>query len=232
MPDHSDNDNFDDGYIPDDEWDEQKWEKYFQQEDEQKRRLQELLDKYGFTEEGLRRAFEELGYHISDEEQNPENIDPLDDFIDKHNDNADETMDDNYEDWTGERSSLDHLQNAHPLFQSCYSLILKIMKILRHVKINHRDHPLIIFQTGLFEAMSKLIRAGYDDMEMKLESEPGLILAALKRSRRSLYLSLLTIPKLHALRIFTHTTLTLFRNEITSLLAQINEEIIRNKRTI
>jgi len=230
MPDHSDFDNFDDDY--DDEWDEQKWEDFFQQEDEQKRRLQELLDKYGFTEEGLRRAFEELGYRYVDENENLDEFDPLQEFEEDFEDDIEDMLDDEIDEWAPEFSNQNHLQNAHPLFRSCYNLVLKIMKMLRHIKIGHRDHPLIIFQTGLFESMSKLIRAGYDDMDSKLEAEQGLILAALKRSRRSLFLSLMTIPKLKALRIFSRTTLLLFRNEITALLKQINEEIIRNKKGI
>ncbi len=232
MSDHSDFDDFNDDF--EEEWDENKWEAFFQHEDEQKRRLQELLDKYGFTEEGLRRAFEELGYHFVDEEEDLDdfNFDDDEDFDDDLNDNLDEILDDDIDEWSHEISNHGHLQNAHPLFRACYNLVLKIMKMLKHINIGHRDHPLVIFQTGLFEAMSKLIRAGYDDMDSKIEAEQGLILAALKRSRRSLFLSLMTISKLEALRIFSHTTLILFRNEITALLKQINEEIIRNKKTL
>jgi len=103
------------------------------------------------------------------------------------------------------------------------------MKSLRHIRVKHREHPIIIFQTGLFECMSKLIQAGYDDIDSKLEAERGLILAALKRARKALFLSLLTIPKLKALRIFSQTTLTFYQNEITELLKQINREIMLNK---
>lgn len=230
MPDHSDYDGFDDEFE-EEEWDEEKWEAFFQHEDEQKRRLQELLDKYGFTEEGLRQAFEELGYHFMDDEET-DDLDSFEEFDEAAHDEIDGFLDEEIDEWEPDFSSRNHLHNSHPLFKNCYNLVLKIMKILRHIKISHRDHPLVIFQTGLFEAMSKLIRAGYDDLESNIESEQGLILAALKRARRSLFLSLMTIPKLRALKIFSHTTLILFRNEITALLKQVNDEIIRNKKRL
>ena len=59
----SDYDDFDDDEFDEEEWSEDQWEEFFQEEDDQKRRLQELLDKYGFTEEGLRKAFEEMGFY-------------------------------------------------------------------------------------------------------------------------------------------------------------------------
>ncbi|UCE04830.1 MAG: hypothetical protein JSW07_14550 [bacterium] len=218
---------FEDDEYDDDEWDEEQWEEFFQQEDEQKRRLQELLDKYGFTEEGLRKAFEEMGYYIPEEDD--DDFDDIDSLDELDND-IDNIIEQEYGDqWESEISEQSHLQNAHPLFRSCYYLVLKIMKSLRHIRVKYRDHPIIIFQTGLFECMSKLIRAGYDDIDSKLEAEQGLILAALKRARQALLLSLLTIPRLDALKIFSDTTLTLYRNEITELLKQINQEIILNK---
>lgn len=226
MFDDSDFNDFDDEEFDGEEWSEQEWEEFFQEEDDQKRRLQELLDKYGFTEEGLRKAFEEMGYYIPEDDDDLTDIDSLDEL----DDDIDDIIEQEYGDeWEPEISDQSHLQNAHPLFQSCYYLVLKIMKSLRHLRVKHRDHPIIIFQTGLFECMSKLIRAGYDDIDSKLEAEQGLILAALKRSRKALFLSLLTIPRLDALKIFSGTTLTLYRNEITELLKQINQEIILNK---
>jgi len=222
MFDDHDYDDFDDEEFDAEEWGEEDWENFFQQEDEQKRRLQELLDKYGFTEEGLRRAFEEMGFYIPEEDDDFDEFDDLDDI--------DDILEDEYGSWEPEISIQDHLQNAHPLFRTCYYLVLKIMKSLRHIRVKHRDHPIIIFQTGLFECMSKIIRAGYDDIDSKLESEQGLILAALKRARKALFISLLTIPRLDALKIFSKTTLTLYRNQITELLKLINQEIILNKK--
>jgi hypothetical protein len=226
MFDDSDFNDFDDEEFDGEEWSEQEWEEFFQEEDDQKRRLQELLDKYGFTEEGLRKAFEEMGYYIPEDDDELTDIDSLDEL----DDDIDDIIEQEYGDeWEPEISDQSHLQNAHPLFRSCYYLVLKIMKSLRHLRVKHRDHPIIIFQTGLFECMSKLIRAGYDDIDSKLEAEQGLILAALKRARKALFLSLLTIPRLDALKIFSGTTLILYRNEITELLKQINQEIILNK---
>jgi hypothetical protein len=226
MFDDSDFNDFDDEEFDGEEWSEQEWEEFFQEEDDQKRRLQELLDKYGFTEEGLRKAFEEMGYYIPEDDDDLTDIDSLDEL----DDDIDDIIEHEYGDeWEPEISDQSHLQNAHPLFRSCYYLVLKIMKSLRHLRVKHRDHPIIIFQTGLFECMSKLIRAGYDDIDSKLEAEQGLILAALKRARKALFLSLLTIPRLDALKIFSGTTLILYRNEITELLKQINQEIILNK---
>jgi len=221
-----DDDDLDDEEFDDEEWDEEDWENFFRQEDEQKRRLQELLDKYGFSEEGLRRAFEEMGYYIPDEDEDFDDIDDLEEI----DDNIDEILEDEYGSWEPEISDQNHLQNAHPLFRTCYFLVLKIMKSLRHLRVKYRDHPIIVFQTGLFECMSKIIQAGYDDIDSKLESEQGLILAALKRARKALFLSLLTIPRLEALKIFSSTTLTLYRNQITELLKLINQEIILNKK--
>jgi len=225
MFDESGYDDFDDEDFEDEEWTEEQWEEFFQEEDDQRRRLQELLDKYGFTEEGLRRAFEEMGYYIPDEDDDFNEFDSFDETdLD-----IDDYLDQEYGQWEPEISDQNHLQNAHPMFRNCYYLVLKIMKSLRHLRVKYRDHPIIIFQTGLFECMSKLIRAGYDDIDSKLEAEQGLILAALKRARKALLISLLTIPKLDALKIFSDTTLTLYRNEITELLKQINREIILNK---
>lgn len=222
MFDDSDYDDFDDDEFDDEEWGEEDWEDFFQQEDAQKRRLQELLDKYGFTEDGLRKAFEEMGFYIPEQDDEFDELDDLDEI--------DEILADEYVSWEPEISDQSHLQNAHPLFRTCYYLVLKIMKSLRHIRVKHRDHPIIIFQTGLFECMSKIIRAGYDDIDSKLEAEQGLILAALKRARQALLLSLLTIPRLDALKIFSSTTITLYRNQITDLLRQINQEIILNKK--
>jgi len=227
MFDDSEYENFENDDFDDEEWSEEQWEEFFLEEDDQKRRLQELLDKYGFTEEGLRRAFEEMGFYIPEEDDDFDEIDSLDEL----DNDIDDIIEQEYGDqWEPDISNLHHLQNAHPLFRNCYYLVLKIMKSLRHLRVKHRDHPIIIFQTGLFECMSKLIRAGYDDIDSKLEAERGLILAALKRARKALFLSLLTIPKLDALKIFSGTTLTLYRNEITELLKQINQEIILNKK--
>ncbi len=224
MFDESDYDNFEND-DHDEEWDEEQWEKFFQEEDNQKRRLQELLDKYGYTEEGLRRAFEELGYYIPEDEDETNYIDAPDEV----DENIDEILERESDNWEPDISDLNHLQNAHSLFRKCYYLVLKIIKSLRYIRVRHRDHPIIVFQTGLFECMNKLIRAGYDDIDSKLEAERGLILAALKRARKALFLSLLTIPRLDALKIFSQTTLTLYRNEITELLKQINKEIMLNK---
>jgi len=216
----------DDDDFEDEEWSEEQWEELFQEEDDQKRRLQGLLDKYGFTEEGLRKAFEEMGYFIPEEID--DELNEIDSFDDEDQD-IDEIIEREYGQWEPDITDQDHLQNAHSLFRNCYYLVLKIMKSLRYIRVKYRDHPIIIFQTGLFECMSKLIRAGYDDIDSKLESERGLILAALKRARRALFISLLTVPKLDALKIFSDTTLTLYRNEITDLLKQINREILQNK---
>jgi len=221
----SDYDDFDDDEFDEEEWGEEQWEEFFQEEDDQKRRLQELLDKYGFTEEGLRKAFEEMGFYIPDEDDEFDDLDSLDEI----DDDIDDIIEQEYGQWEPDISDQNHLQNAHSLFRNCYYLVLKIMKSLRHIRVKHRDHPIIIFQTGLFECMSKLIRAGYDDIDSKLEAERGLILAALKRARKALFMSVMTVPRLDALKIFSDTTLTLYRNEITELLKQINQEIILNK---
>lgn len=231
MFDDSNYDDFDDDDLDGEEfnngeWNEDDWEKFFCQEDEQKRRLQELLDKYGFSEEGLRKAFEEMGYFFPESNKNFDDKDELKET----DDNIDDILEDEYGSWKPELTEQNHLQNAHPLFRNCYYLVLKIMKSLRHLRVKHRDHPIIVFQTGLFECMSKIIQAGYDNIDSKLESERGLILAALKRARKALFLSLLTIPRLEALKIFSGTTLTLYRNQITELLKLINQEIILNKK--
>ena len=225
MFDDSEYDDFDDEEFDDEEWSEEEWEEFFQEEDDQKRRLQELLDKYGFTEEGLRKAFEEMGFYIPEEDDELNDIDSLDEM----DEDIDDILDQEYGQWEPDVSDQNHLQNAHSLFRNCYYLVLKIMKSLRHIRVKHRDHPIIIFQTGLFECMSKLIRAGYDDIDSKLEAERGLILAALKRARKALFISVLTVPRLDALKIFSDTTLALYRNEITELLKQINQEIMLNK---
>ena len=232
MFDDSEYDDFDDEEYEDEEWGEEDWENFFQQEDDQKRRLQELLDKYGFTEEGLRKAFEEMGFFIPEDDEDFDEIDDLDELDDFDEDEStiDDIIEEEYGSWEPEMGDQNHLQNAHPLFRACYYLVLKIMKSLRHIRVKHRDHPIIIFQTGLFECMSKIIRAGYDDIDSKLESERGLILAALKRARKALFLSLLTIPRLDALKIFSRTTITLYRNQVTELLKLINKEIILNKK--
>lgn len=213
-------------YFDDEEWDEERWEQLFQREDDHKRRLEELLDKYGYSEQGLMKAFEEMGYQI-EEGEDISDFDPLED--DDDDESFEEYLDQQYDKWQPEESSEDHLDNAHPLFRDCYNLILKIMKMLRHVDIRHREHPVVTFQSGLFECMSKLIRAGYDDIDYKLEAEHGLILAALKRSRKALFLSLLTIPKLNKMKILSHTTQNIFRYEITGLLKRVNAEIIYEK---
>ncbi len=225
MDEYSDFEDFDENFDEEDEWDEERWEQFFQKEDDHKRRLEELLDKYGYSEQGLMRAFEEMGYQI-EEAEDISDYDPLEDDDDE---SIEEYLDQQYEDWQPQENSENHLDNAHPLFRDCYNLILKIMKMLRHVDIRHREHPVVTFQSGLFECMSKLIRAGYDDIDYKLESERGLILAALKRSRKALFLSLLTIPKMDKMKILSHTTQNLFRHEITGLLKRVNAEIIQEK---
>jgi hypothetical protein len=225
MDERTDFDDFDEDFDEEEEWDEQRWEQFFQQEDDHKRRLEELLDKYGYSEQGLIKAFEEMGYQI-EEGDDISDLDPLEEDEEK---SYEKYLDQQDEDWQPEDTSGDQLDNAHPLFRDCYNLILKIMKMLRHVDIRHREHPVITFQSGLFECMSKLIRAGYDDIDYKLEAERGLILAALKRSRKALFLSLLTIPKMDKMKILSHTTQNLFRHEITGLLKRINAEIIHEK---
>lgn len=208
------------------EWSEDKWEKYFQQEDEQKRRLEELIDKYGFSEQGLRKAFEELGYHIPDENEIPD--EPGKEQDDQKD--IDELLDSEYSAYNPDIASYNHFEKAHPIFRNCYHLVLSIMKRLRHVDVDFKEHPIVIFQSGLFECMSKLIRAGYDDIDYNMDAERGLILAALKRARKALYLSLLTIPNLNEMKILSQTTQNLFRNEITDLLKMINQEILIYKK--
>ncbi len=218
-------DDFDDD-LPDEEWDEQQWEEYFQKEDEQKRRLEELMDRYGYSEEGLRKAFEEMGYELPDEEDL--DFDEVEDEI-EDDFSIDELLEEQYENWSAEESDHYFLENSHPLFRQVYQLILRMLKIFRHIDVGYREHPLVTFQTGLFECMSKLIRAGYDNIDDSLETEKGLILAALKRSRRSLFSSLLTIPQLKEMQIISRTTLAMFRHEINDLLKQVNQEIIFHK---
>ena len=217
-------DEFDDDFD-EEEWNEEKWEQFFKQEDEQQRRLQKLIDKYGFSEQGLRRAFEEMGYYVPDENE----LLGINDLEDEE-ENIDEILEHDFSDWSPENSSREQLQNAHPLFRDCYNLILKVMKMLKYIDVGYREHPIITFQNGLFECMSKLIRAGYDDIDFKLEAERGLILAALKRSRKALFMSVLTIPKLDAMKIISYTTQNFFRNKINDLLRRINQEIIHFKQ--
>jgi len=228
MEEYSDYNDFDDDFEEEEEWDEERWEKFFQKEDDQKRKLEELLDKYGYSEQGLMRAFEEMGYEI-EEGEDISDYDPLEDDDEE---SLEEYLEEQHDDWDPEISSNNHLEKAHPLFQDCYGLVLKIMKMLRHVNIRYREHPVVTFQSGLFECMSKLIRAGYDDIDFNLEAEQGLLLAALKRSRKALFLSLLTIPKMDNMKIISYTTQNLFRHEITGLLKLINREIsqLKNKQ--
>jgi len=225
MSDSNDYNNFENDDF-DEEWDEEKWEQFFQQEDEQKRRLEELIEKYGFSEEGLRRAFEEMGYDIPYDSEEEDDIEEQDRPEDE---DIDELLEQQYGSWSPEFNARSNLENAHPLFHDCYHFILNMMRIFKHVSITSKEHPLVTFQSGLFECMSKLIRAGYDDIDFNLEAERGLILAALKRARRSLFNSLLTIPKLFELNILNQANLKQFRYEITDLLKQINQEIVHYK---
>ncbi|MDZ7358653.1 MAG: nucleoporin NDC1 [candidate division KSB1 bacterium] len=231
MSDKSDDDSDDldpedGGDFNEEEWDEEDWEKFFQEEEEQKRRLEQLLDKYGFSEEGLRRAFQELGYDLpdSDELQEPSADQEMEDQ------DIDAIIAAEQSDWDDEMTFRDDYQNAHPLFLTCHGLLLKVVKSMRHIWVDHRDHPVVTFQTGLFECMSKIIHAGYIDIDRALEAERGLVLAALKRARKSLLGSLFTIPKLEALKIFSNTFLSQLRHQIIELLQLINQEIISVKQ--
>ncbi len=210
------------------EWDEDQWEKFFQKEDEHRRRLEQLLDKYGYSKQGLLKAFEEMGYQI-DENQEIEDARANEETDE---DESEDYLTDSNKSWQSDYTVQDHMSNAHPLFRDCYNLILKIMKMLRHVKVRSREHPVVIFQSGLFECLSKLIRAGYDDIDYKLDAEQGLILAALKRARKALFLSLLTIPEMNKLKILSGTTQKLFRYEIMNLLRGVNAEIILQKNKL
>ncbi len=221
-----DSDDDEAGDFNGDEWDEEDWEKFFQEEDEWKRRLEQLLDKYGFSEEGLRKAFEELGYDLPEQDEPPEP--PMEQQAE------DQDIDDiiaaeqgNWEDETGFHRDY---ENAHPVFQHCHRLVLKVVKAMKHIWVESREHPVVTFQTGIFECMSKIIHAGYIDVEEAMESEPGRILAALKRARKSLLGSLFTIPKLEGLKIFSNTFLTQLRHQIIELLQLINQEIIATKQ--
>jgi hypothetical protein len=224
MENHSEFNDFDD-FNHREEWDEDQWEKFFQKEDEHKRRLEKLLDKYGYSEQGLLKAFEEMGYKIEE----PQGIAETEPDENDDEEDIEDYLAAQSDDWLPDNSSHDQMENAHPLFRDCYNLILKIMKMLRYVNVRTREHPVVTFQSGLFECMSKLIRAGYDDIDYKLEAEHGLILAALKRSRKALFLSLLTIPEMDKMKILSRTTQKLFRHEIMNLLKRLNAEIILQK---
>lgn len=224
-----DSDDFDpedEGDFDEEEWDEEEWEKFFQEEDERKRRLEQLLDKYGFSEEGLRRAFQELGYDLpdSDEIQEP----PTD--KETEDQDIDEIIAAEQSEWDDEMNFRNEYQNAHPLFLTCHRLLLKVVKSMKHIWVAHRDHPVVTFQTGLFDCMSKIIHAGYIDIDRALEAQQGLVLAALKRARKSLLGSLFIIPKLEALKIFSNTFLIQLRHQVIELLQLINQEIISVKQ--
>ncbi len=206
------------------EWDEDKWEQFFQREDDQKRQLQELIDKYGYSEQGLRRAFEEMGYEI------PDDLDEFDEEEEIEDDPLDELSEDEDEEFYPEINPNQHLEKAHPLFRDCYQFILHCIKIFHYSTVAKKEHPIVKFQSGLFECMSKLIRAGYDDIDFKLEAEKGLILAALKRARKALYHSLFSIPDLNKKQIVTNTNQRVFRMKIMNLLQRINREIAAHKR--
>ncbi len=227
-PDNDDSDKYDPNNddFEDDSWNEEDWENFFREEDERKRRLQELLDQYGFSEEGLRRAFQEMGYDLPEPDEStdePEEQPPPAQDIDA-------IIAAEQSDWEEQMEFGENYANAHPLFRACHQLLLKVVKSMKHIWVDHRDHPIVVFQTGLFECMSKIIQAGYHDFDEALEAERGLILAALKRARKSLLMSLFTIPKLAALKILSTTLLTQLRNQIIELLQLINREIIFHKQ--
>lgn len=193
------------------EWDEHKWEEYFQEEDRKHQRFQELLDKYGHDEEGFLKAMEEMGWGIPEIEE-PEEEEPQD---------IDEILEAEFGSWEPDKEQ----RHPHPLFKRMYQLTLDTTDILHGIEVQSREDSPVIFLNGIYESLSKLIRAGYDNLEAKIETPRGLALACLKRVRRSLLSSLLVLPKLQTSTRLAPHLFDYLRDEITALLQEVNDEI-------
>ncbi|MDZ7261510.1 MAG: hypothetical protein ONB05_05325 [candidate division KSB1 bacterium] len=225
MPDHFKFDDSEDPFEDDEspeEWDEDRWEAYFQEEDRKHQRFQELLDQYGDDEEGIKKAFEEMGWRI------PEMDDAeLEDSMDKEPEDQtlDERLEAEFGSWEPEPFIEDDDPLAHPLFKKIYQLCLEVTKMFQNIEVDSKEDPLVVFLNGLYEAMSKLIRAGYHDLDSKLETPKGLMLACLKRVRKSLLSSLLILPGLKNQIHLKPGIFAYLHDETLSLLREINDEI-------
>jgi len=227
--DNDDFDDFDDENNEDDphEWDEEQWEAFFQEEDERHRRFEELLDKYGHTEEGLRRVFKEMGWEVPDFEDE-DNIDEEP----PESDDIDDMLEEQYGNW--ESDFVENIEDAerfaHPLFKKLYRLINETLTSFRNVEVESEADPIVTFQRGLLEAMSKLFHAGYYNLDSRFEAPRGLVLAALKRVRKSLFSSLFSISEIKQANVIKQYRLDYYHQRITDILRDVNSELSETRR--
>lgn len=224
MSDSSDYDDFDDEKDENNphEWDEEQWEAFFQEEDEKHRRFEELLDKYGHTEEGFKRAFRDMGWKIPDFE---DEADLQEDDSDSKD--IDDILESQYGNWEPDFSEdiEDAERYAHPIFKNLYRLINETLDSFKNIEVESETDPVVTFHKGLMEALSKLFRAGYYNLDVHFEAPRGLVLAALKRVRKSLFLSLFSISKLKQTNYINHQKLDHFHRGITDILRDVNSEL-------
>ncbi|MBN1350889.1 hypothetical protein JXJ21_15830 [candidate division KSB1 bacterium] len=213
------------------DWDENQWEAYFQEEDERHKRFEELLNKYGHTEEGIRNAFKEMGWDISEFEDD-EAFD-FEEEDDDENYEIDDILEKQYGSWEADFMDEDaeDERQAHPLFKKLHELLNEVLNSMKNIEIENEEDPVVVFQRGLMEAMSKLIHAGYYNFDAKFEAPRGLVLAALKRVRKSLFASLFIIPELKRGQTLSRYRLTIFHSSITDILRDVNYELIQTRKS-
>lgn len=228
---YDDFDNFENESDEEDpfEWDEGQWEAFFQEEDEQYRLFEELLEKFGYSEEGFKKAFRAMGWDIPDFEDdfNYKDADEISESQD-----IDDILEDQYGSWEPDflTEYEEPEENAHPLFKKLFHLIDETLYSLKNIEVKSEQDPAVTFQKGLMEAMSKLFHAGYYNLEAQFEAPQGLVLAALKRVRKSLFISLFNIPELKRKNCVAKNRLIYFHSKITDILRDVNSELSETRK--
>ena len=213
------------------EWDENQWEAFFQEEEERHQRFEELLNKYGHTEEGFKQAFKEMGWEVPDIDDD-DAFDDFEDDEDPESQDIDDILEKEFGDWEPDLLGDEEEQGfAHPLFQKLYHFLNESLESLKNIEVENEDDPIVTFQKGLMEAMSKLFHAGYYNLDAHFEAPRGLILAALKRVRRSLFSSLFTIAELKQLELLKLHKLNDFHSKLTDILRDVNHELSDTRKT-
>lgn len=234
---HQDWDDFDaddDGDEEDDpdDWTVEQWEADLKRRDERDRKMMELLDKYGHSEAGFRKAMEELGLGKIYED--------MDRLAAEQQDQPEEEEDDDEEKidkvLRASRYANDDLSKAgfrDPLGQAAHELTLMVLKSLDgHDEIDSREHPLVLYSGAFLDAQGGLARMGYMrewDDEFHFSPAKNLKIAELKRVVKNLVKGLGQLEMVERQQLLAPDVCAPIHQQAVALLDEVREELRRLK---
>jgi hypothetical protein len=231
-PDDFDDEDDEDGDDPDD-WTVEQWEADLKRREERDRKMMELLDKYGHTEAGFRKAMEELGLGKIYEDMDRLAAEQQDQLEEEEEEDDEEKIDKVLRESRYANNDLSKAGFRNPLGQTAHELTLMVLKSLEgHDEIDSREHPLVLFSGAFLDAQGGLARMGYMrewDDEFHFSPAKNLKIAELKRVVKNLVKGLGQLEMVERQKLLGPEVCAPIHQQAVGLLDEVREELRRLK---